>query len=180
VLLNVARARFPRATEGEYISEINLAAEALLRTLGALLERGLIMFVDYGFPAGEYYHPQRDRGTLMCHYRQRTHDDPFFLPGLQDITAHVDFSAIAHAGVEAGLTLAGYTAQAGLLMNCGILDLLGTLSPEDATVFLPQANAVQKLLSPAEMGELFKAIALTKDFDEPLVGFAHGDRRYSL
>ncbi|MSQ58930.1 MAG: class I SAM-dependent methyltransferase [Betaproteobacteria bacterium] len=157
-----------------YLSEINMQATALMDAIGQRLKRGVVLFADYGFGAAEYYHPQRRQGTLMCHYRHRAHDDPFFLPGLQDITAHVDFSALAHTGVDAGLTLAGYTTQARFLANLGITDMLtgmDTGMADYARIIAP----VQKLLSPAEMGELFKTIALSKGINQPLLGFASGD-----
>lgn len=163
-----------------YRSEIGLIAQAFIATIARVLERGAALFIDYGFVAREFYHPQRSMGTLRCHYRHRAHDDPFYLPGLCDITAHVDFSAIAEQGTRAGLQLAGFTTQAHLLINCGITDLLLRTPPTDTARYLPQANAVQRLLSPAEMGELFKAIAFSKNFDEPLLGFAAGDRRGTL
>lgn len=161
-------------------TEIGLAAQAFVRTLADMLERGALLFIDYGFPAREYYHPQRTRGTLMCHYRHRAHDDPFYLPGLQDITAHVDFSAIARSAHAGGLDVAGYTTQARFLLNCGLTELLLRTPPEDAARYLPQAAAAQKLLSPAEMGELFKVIALTRGIDAPLLGFAGGNRVATL
>ncbi len=163
-----------------YRTEIGLAARAFVRTLGEVLERGAILLVDYGFPRPEYYHPQRSAGTLMCHYRHRAHDDPFYLPGLQDITAHVDFTAMAEAAHEAGLDIAGYTTQAQLLINLGITELMLRTPPEDAARYLPAAAAVNKLMSPAEMGELFKVIAFTRDLDEPLRAFRAGDRLHTL
>lgn len=163
-----------------YVSEICLAAPGLVRSLAERLEQGALLFLDYGFPSAEYYHPQRRQGTLMCHYRHHAHDDPFYLPGLQDITAHVDFSAVAEAGVEAGLDLLGYASQAHFLINCGITDLLAQVSPEDAVAYLPLAKQAQKLLSPAEMGELFKVIALGRGISGPLLGFARGDKSFSL
>jgi SAM-dependent MidA family methyltransferase len=163
-----------------YTSEINLAGPALVRSLGERLELGLLLFIDYGFGRAEYYHPQRGRGTLMCHYRHRAHDDPFFLPGLQDITAHVDFTAVAEAGVEAGLRLLGYTSQANFLINCGITELLAQSSASEAASYLPQAAAAQKLLSPSEMGELFKAIALGRGMTGMPLGFRQGDLRRLL
>jgi SAM-dependent MidA family methyltransferase len=161
---------------GDYESEVNPEGEALSATLGRLLRRGMLLWIDYGFPAREYYHPQRTMGTLMCHYRQHAHADPLWLPGLQDITAHVNFSAIAQAGLDAGLDLAGYTTQARFLLDCGITDLLEKSGVPGAADFLRHSNAVQRLLSPAEMGELFKVIAFTRDSDQPLRGFAQGDR----
>lgn len=169
------------AGEGKnYVSEISLAARGFVATLAGVLEKGVILMLDYGFGQSEYYHPQRSSGTLMCHYRHYAHDDPFYLPGLQDITAHVDFSAIAETGVRHGLNLLGYTSQAHFLLNSGITGLLELASPEQASAYLPLAAQAQKLLSPAEMGELFKAIALGKGVDIPLLGFAHGDKSHML
>ncbi len=161
-------------------TEIQLAACGFIRSLGGVLEKGVAFFVDYGFPAKEYYHPQRKEGTLMCHYRHHAHADPFFLPGLQDITSHVDFSAIARAAREGGLELAGYTSQAQFLVNCGITEVMARTPAEDAGKFLPLANQANRLMSPAEMGELFKVIALGKGYAAPLIGFGEGDRRPAL
>ena len=165
---------------GRYESELALAARAWMRTLGQCLERGALLVIDYGFPAHEYFHPQRSMGTLACHYRHHVHGDPFYLPGLQDVTAHVDFSALARAADEPGLELLGYTSQAQFLINCGITDLLAAEDPADAKRYLPAAAAAQKLLSPAEMGELFKVLAVGKGIDGPLMGFSQGDRSDSL
>jgi SAM-dependent MidA family methyltransferase len=163
-----------------YLSEINLAADALMTSLAHVLDHGLILIIDYGFAAAEYYHPQRHMGTLRVHVRHHALDDPFHLPGLCDLTAHVDFSAVARASLDAGLELAGYTSQANFLLGSGLTELLMQTSPTDAARYLPQANAVQRLVSPAEMGELFKVIGLTKGDIAPLAGFARGDRRHSL
>jgi SAM-dependent MidA family methyltransferase len=162
------------------LTEIQLVAQGFMHSLAAALSRGIILFIDYGFSASEYYHPQRTSGTLMCHYRHHAHDDPFFLPGLQDITTHVDFTAIAAAAARGGLTLAGYATQAQFLINCGIIDVLSATSPADTQRYLPLANAANRLLSPAEMGELFKVIAFVKGPDAPLLGFTSGDRSGSL
>jgi SAM-dependent MidA family methyltransferase len=163
-----------------YRSEVQLVARAFIRSLGQSLARGVALFVDYGFPRHEYYHPQRAAGTLMCHYRHRAHDDPFFLPGLQDITSHVDFSAIAQAGREAGLALLGYASQSQFLVNCGITDVLAETPAENVAAYAPLAGEAQKLLSPAEMGEIFKVIALGKGIAGPLPGFGAGDRSGAL
>lgn len=165
---------------GDYITEVCPAAQGLIASLAAMLQQGLILQIDYGFAAREYYHPQRSQGTLMCHFQHHAHDDPFFNPGLQDITAHVDFTAIAETALAHGLDCAGYTSQAQFLMNCGILQMLETVSPEDSAKYLPIVAAVQKLLSPAEMGELFKVLALSKGLDLPLQGFLQGDKRHQL
>jgi len=163
-----------------YLSEISLLAPAWIAQWAAILRRGALLLIDYGFPRHEYYHPQRDAGTLMCHYRQHAHAEPFFLPGLQDMTAHVDFTAIVEAGCGAGLELLGYSTQASFLFNCGLTEILARTPASEPLRYLPLASAVQKLISPAEMGELFKVIALGKGISEPLLGFAHGDRSATL
>ncbi len=167
-------------TTDDYLSEVSLAARGLVTSLCERMDKGALLFIDYGFGAREYYHPQRNRGTLMCHYRHHAHDDPFYLPGLQDITAHVDFTAIAEAAIDSGAHFLGYTSQAHFLMNNGILDLLGEVSPQEVKVYAPLSAQVQKLTSPAEMGELFKVIALGKGLDQPLAGFLRGDLSRSL
>lgn len=159
----------------DYVSEINLAAVRFMHSLASTLQQGVVLLIDYGFGRSEYYHPQRSQGTLMCHYRHHAHDDPFHLPGLQDITSHVDFSALTQAAENAGLQLLGYTTQAYFLLNCGITGMLAQTSAEDVHHYLPQSNQLQKLVSPAEMGELFKVIAFGKNFSEPLHGFSAGD-----
>ncbi len=163
-----------------YLSEINLAADALITSLARTLDHGLILMIDYGFAAAEYYHPQRHMGTLRVHVRHHALDDPFYLPGLCDLTAHVDFSAVARAGRGAGLELAGYASQANFLLGSGLAELLMQTPPTDAAAYLPQANAVQRLVSPAEMGELFKVIGFAKGDLAPLAGFVRGDRRHAL
>ncbi len=141
---------------------------------------GAALFIDYGFPAAEYYHPQREEGTLMCHYRHRAHGDPFAWPGLTDITAHVDFTAMAEAGERAGLAVAGFTAQAPFLIGCGILDALEATGAPESVAYIRAAAATQKLLAPSEMGELFKVLALTKSDTIPWPGFGVVDRRHRL
>jgi SAM-dependent MidA family methyltransferase len=172
-------ARTLKLPEG-FRTEIQLAARGFLHSLAGVLEKGVALFVDYGFPQKEYYHPQRREGTLMCHYRQHAHSDPFFVPGLQDITSHVDFSAIAAAAREGGLDLAGYTSQAQFLVNCGITEVMSRTPAEEGAQFLPLANQANRLMSPAEMGELFKVIAFRRGFAAPLLGFLEGDRRQAL
>ena len=159
-LLSLAEARFP--AEGDYLSEINPAAEALVATLARRLRSGALMIVDYGFPRAEYYHPQRREGTLIGHYRHHSHADPFLWPGLSDLTAHVDFTAVAEAAEGAGLQVAGFATQASFLLGCGILDLLAAAGAPESLPYLREAAAVQKLISPAEMGEMFKVLLLSK------------------
>ena len=163
-----------------YQSEIGLAARAWMRTLCERLEHGVILVIDYGFPNGEYYHPQRSTGTLMCHHRHRAHADPFARPGDEDITAHVDFSALAAAARAAGAEVLGYATQAQFLVNCGITEVLAEANVENALVYAPIAAQAQKLLSPAEMGELFKVLAVGKRITTPLLGFSRGDRSHAL
>ena len=158
----------------DYGSEVGLLARGWMRSAGQWLARGALLAIDYGFPRREYYHPQRLMGTLMCHYRHHAHADPLWLPGLNDITAHVDFSAMAQAAHEGGLDVLGYTTQAHFLLNCGLLDLL----KENRTP--AAANAAHRLISEAEMGELVKVLAVGRGIDAPLLGFARGDRTHTL
>ena len=159
----------------DYLSEISPAARGLIASLCERLDQGALLFIDYGFGAREYYHPQRSRGTLMCHYRHHAHDDPFYLPGLQDITAHVDFTAVAEAAIDHGAHFLGYTSQAHFLFNNSVTDFMQEVSPDDVQAYLPLSGQLQKLTSPAEMGELFKVIALGKRMEQPLKGFLRGD-----
>lgn len=173
------------AGAARYRSEIGLQASAWVGTVGRALRRGALLLIDYGFPAGEYYHPQRDQGTLMAHYRHHTHPDVLTLPGLQDVTAHVDFSAVARAAHEAGLGLLGYTSQARFLLNGGLLDHLaasmdGLSRGLQTPAQVQSMGAVQTLLSEAEMGELFKVIAFGRGLPDDSLGFARGDRRHAL
>ena len=163
-----------------YVSEIGFAAEGWVRSVADILEQGALLLVDYGFPGREFYHPQRATGTLMCHYHHRAHDDPLVFIGLQDITAHVDFTAIARAGMESGLNLLGYTSQALFLLGSGLDDLAARIDPAQTRAHLLFTNEVKKLTLPHEMGELFKVIALGRGIDLPLTGFRLQDRRARL
>ena len=173
-----------------YYGEISLAARSWVAELSRRLERGAILLLDYGLPRHELYHPLQERGTVRCHYRHRVHDNPFWYPGLSDITSHVDFTAVAEAGFDAGLDVLGYSNQANFLLNCGIGELLQEKTAALAALekvgtsgtgaaFKAQA-AVSILLSPNEMGELFKVIALGRGMPSPLLGFAHGDKLHTL
>ena len=163
-----------------YETEVNLTAEAWLRTLAGRLARGVALLIDYGYPRAEYYHPQRSAGTLRCYYRQQAHDDALRWPGLQDITAHVEFSAMAQTACEAGLTVAGFANQAQFLINCGLAELLEAVDPTSED-YLDLAVQARQLLLPQAMGEAFKVLALTRDLDHlSLQGFRDGDRRHVL
>ena len=164
-----------------YLTEIHPVACGFMASLARMFEsgKGAALLFDYGFPAHEYYVDQRSGGTLMCHYRHHAHPEPFYLPGLQDITAHVDFTAMALAAQDAGLEVLGYMSQAGFLLGCGIGELLMRTDPEEAVRFLPQSKAVQKLVSPAEMGELFKVLAVGRDVELP-AALLQADRSHRL
>jgi SAM-dependent MidA family methyltransferase len=155
----------------DYLTEVGLPAEGLVRTVAANLEAGVALFIDYGFPQREYYHPQRSMGTLRCHYRHRFHGDPFFLPGLQDITAHVDFTAMGAAAESAGCEVLGFTTQAYFLISCGLAVLVSGGDPNMTLSRLKATSAVHRLISPSEMGELFKVLAFGKGINGPLLGF---------
>ncbi|MBL8435581.1 MAG: SAM-dependent methyltransferase [Zoogloea sp.] len=170
----------PLPEEGEYVSELNLAGRAWVAEWAARLDKGAMLLVDYGYPRAEYYLPSRSTGTLLCYFRHHAHGDPFMWPGLNDITAFVDFTAIAEAGFEAGLDVLGYTDQANLLFNCGVLECLARRAPEESTDYIRAAKALQRLTGPHEMGELFKVIALGRDISQPLIGVLRGDRLHAL
>jgi SAM-dependent MidA family methyltransferase len=173
----IAKEAFEYGLPDPYLTEFCPAAKGLINSLVDALEMGVILLIDYGFSAREYYHPQRNQGTLMCHFQHYAHSNPLINVGLQDITAHVNFSQIAENAH--GVSLAGYVNQAQFLMNCGILDLMAQHSP-DSLEYMQLAAAAQKLLSPAEMGELFKVIAFAKNMPEPLIGFFNGDKSHTL
>jgi len=168
-------------TGEHYDSEVNLLLPGWLKSVSACLERGLVLLIDYGFPRAEFYHPDRSMGTLMCHYRHLAHPNPLILTGLQDITAHVDFTAVAEAALANKLKVAGFTSQAAFLLGCGLLDLATAIMTESESSQIKISQQIQKLTSPNEMGELFKVMALSRGL-EPLNlrGFAMQDRRQRL
>lgn len=176
-------AQIPDATDlpAGYLTEAHPVAAGFMQSLAAMLQNGkaAALLFDYGFPAREYYFPGRAQGTLMCHYRHHAHPDPFYLPGLQDVTAHVDFTAMARAAIDGGLQVLGYTSQAAFLLDAGIGELLLRTPVEETARYLSQTNAVQKLISPAEMGELFKVLAVGSGIDWPQRLLAH-DRAHRL
>jgi len=154
-----------------YVSEINRTLPAWFKSLSDTLESGVIFCVDYGCSHNDYYHPDRINGSLICHYRHRAHDDPFVYIGLQDISASVDFTMVAEAAFSCGLTVEGYTTQAYFLMSCGLVDLLDEEKEKSSEQYLRSSQQVKTLTLPGEMGKRFKVLALTKEFDEPLMGF---------
>ncbi len=179
------RARLAQAWDGPaqaraYIGELGEQAEAWIRQLADRLVCGAVLLLDYGFPRHEFYHPQRHRGTLMCHYRHRAHTDPFLWPGLQDLTVHVDFTAIAESARGGGLDLLGYTTQARLLLDLGLLDEVQRSGAPGSAAYVRATRAVHTLISDAEMGELFKAIAFGRGVPDDALGFRSADRRAVL
>lgn len=173
-------ADLPAPLPGPYRTEVNLRAAAWMRSIGGILKQGVMLLIDYGYPRHEYYHPQRDRGTLLCHYRHRSHEDPFFHPGLQDITASVDFTALAQSAMESGMQLAGYTSQAHFLIGCGLAELAASAQNGSGDPDPAVSGQVKRLTLPGEMGERFKAIAFTRNFTEPLMGFQFIDQQDKL
>lgn len=161
-----------------YLSEVNLFIDDWIASNYQILNQGAVLLIDYGFPRHEYYHPDRNQGTLMCHYQHRAHPDPLLYPGEQDITAHVDFTHVAEAGKQAGFHVAGYTNQASFLLANGLLSLINSLDNEPELFKAKQA--IKQLTQPSEMGELFKVIALTKNLDIDLNGFLLHDKRVNL
>lgn len=164
----------------DYVSEINLRAGPWVRTLVESLRAGMLLLIDYGYPEREYYLPERTKGTLMCHYRHRAHPDPYRLVGLQDITAYVDFSRVARAGLESGLSLAGYATQAHFLLGCGIESLMAQVDPDDALAHMQAVQGVKRLLMPGEMGERFQVLGLARDIHIEPIGFSLRDLRERL
>mgnify|MGYP002378422555 FL=1 len=165
---------------GGYTSEYVPRLADWMRAIAEPLAAGALLFVDYGYSRREYYHPERADGTLLCHYRHRVHADPLLLPGLQDITASVDFTAVAAAARTAGLEVAGYASQNYFLFGCGLMDLLAEVDAADTVRYLERARQVKLLTLPGEMGDRFKALALTRGFDGPLRGFSFRDERGRL
>lgn len=163
-----------------YVSEINMRLEPWLSALNDTLEQGVMLFIDYGYSAAEYYHPERSDGSLLCHYRHQVHADPFFYPGLQDITSSVNFTAVAECADSLGLNVSGYTNQTYFLFACGLESLVADINKLDIKEQVKITQQVRVLTLPEEMGERFKVLALTKKYDHALKGFALMDQRVRL
>ena len=166
--------------ETSYITEVNLLANQWIQSLAQRINMGSLLLIDYGYPKSEYFHPQRHMGTLMCHYRHLGHDNPLFFPGLQDITAHVNFSEIKHAAESAAMVLSGYTTQAHFLLAGGLVELTQHIDINNIKAHAKMAVEIKKLTLPEEMGELFKVIYLTKNINNSLSGFSFKDMRDRL
>ena len=163
-----------------YESELRMGLAPWLQSIAECLVRGVLLFIDYGLPRREYYTAERSRGTLLCHFRHRFHDDALVRVGLQDITAWVDFTAVAAAAQQAGCEIAGYTTQAHFLIGCGLGDFVANVEGLDLVQRLNLSRQALMLTLPGEMGERFKVIALGRNFDTPLRGFAVRDLRHTL
>ncbi len=168
--LKAALARIP--LEDGYYTEVNIEAEALVHTVTQRMGDAVALWFDYGFPRSEYYHAQRREGTLMCHVQHRTHSDVFFAPGLQDITAHIDFTAMAEAARSGGASQIAYVSQAQWLLDAGLLDELVRVGEPGSAAYLAATNAVNTLVSPAEMGELFKVLVVQRGDGALPLGFS--------
>jgi SAM-dependent MidA family methyltransferase len=163
-----------------YESEVSLAHAPWLKSVSDILDEGLVLLIDYGYGRPEYYLPQRHMGTLMCHYRHRAHDDPFQFVGLQDLTAYVDFTTVAEAGVEQGMHLLGYTTQCGFLLENGLEGMMPDPEKVSQQELLSFAQQVKTLTLPSEMGERFKVMALGKTRMQNFPGFTLQDQRGRL
>ncbi len=164
----------------DYESELNLRGASWLTTLSDCLDKGLLLLIDYGYGRSEYYHHQRDRGTMMCHYRHRAHEDPLLYPGLQDITAHVDFTALATAAQLVGLDVCGYNTQTFFLLGCGLERLMAESDPSDVRSHVQLMQGVKRLTLPSEMGERFKALGLSRGLGQQPMAFSLQDLRGRL
>jgi len=157
----------------DYNSEIHSLIAPWMRAIANVLQQGLLLLIDYGYPEQEYYLPERSMGTLMCHFRHRAHDNPLVLVGVQDITSYVNFSTVAQSAVESAFDLAGFTSQAHFLLACGIDRLMPDYA--NSKEYYESVRQLKLLTLPGEMGERFKVMALTKGIDEPLLGFSFAD-----
>ena len=150
----------------------------MMTSLSKVLKRGYVVWIDYGYVAREYYHPDRHMGTLSCYYQHHNHDQPLFLPGGQDITAHVDFSAVWQAGRDAGFDLAGFTTQSRFILQSDVTTLLAQVN--DPTLHQQLAMQLKQLILPGQMGEAFKIMALAIGKLQALPAFLRGDLRHQL
>lgn len=166
--------------DGDYSSEYCPSLAAWINSLSDCLVQGVLLMIDYGYGRAEYYHPQRSMGTLICHYRQAAHADPYIFPGLQDITAFVDFTTIAEAAGDSGMHLEGYTSQAQFLVACGIDRLMMETDPNDTRRFLQLSNEAKRLMLPGEMGDRFKVIGFSRELGTGVTGFGSQDLRSRL
>ena len=164
----------------DYRSEYNPAVSGWLAALEDKINNLVILLIDYGYNEEEYYHPDRTNGTLMCYYQHRAHDNFFWWPGLQDITAFVNFTDVAYCAVDSGMEVSGYTTQAAFLLANGLSELHASQVTDDVQQQIKLSQQIKTLTLPSEMGDRFKVMALTKNYDEPLKGFSMLDLRNRL
>ncbi len=167
----------PEPLPHPYRSEFQPELPAWLDAVAGQMRRGLALFSDYGYPRREFYLPERRNGTLMCHYRHRSHDNPLILPGLQDITASVDFTALAAAGTSVGFELSGYTTQAQFLLSSGLSEMLERANELPQMERVRLNNQAKRLVMPSEMGERFQFLGLQRGLLTQLPVFALDHRR---
>lgn len=159
-----------------YLTEYSIYIKSWLKKIDHCLVKGVILIIDYGFNHTEYFHEQRSQGTLMCHFKHYAHDNPLIYVGIQDITSHVNFSYVAKKASELGLHSKGFISQANFLINCGILRLLENINIENTSLYMKSVSEVQKLLSPSEMGDLFKVMVIEKNIDIDFIGLKHNNK----
>jgi len=164
----------------DYCSEINIGLKIWLDSVQSVMNKGVILLVDYGYSMSDYYHPSKFDGNLLCHYRHYAHNDPFFYPGLQDITASVDFTSVAEYAEEIGLNLNGYTNQTYFLFSCGLENLVPNMDLLDMRLQTEVSQELRTLIMPDEMGERFKFMALTKEYNRDLLGFSKMNQKNQL
>lgn len=163
-----------------YLTEYPIYIKSWLNNINQSLSKGVVVIIDYGFNQKEYFHEQRSQGTLMCHFKHHTHDNPLVNIGIQDITYHINFSYVAREASKLGLKTTGFISQANFLINCGILNLLETVSVEDSISHMKSVIEIQKLLSPSEMGDLFKVMTIEKNIHIDLIGLKNNNRLEKL
>jgi SAM-dependent MidA family methyltransferase len=163
-----------------YLAEDAIHIKSWINKISESISKGVVIIIDYGFNHSEYFHEQRSQGTLMCHFKHHAHDNPLIQVGIQDITSHVNFSYLAREASSKGLHINGFISQANFLINCGILELLEKVNIEDSVLYMKSVSEIQKLLSPSEMGDLFKVMTIEKNIDINLVGLKNNNKVTTL
>ncbi|QDC95870.1 class I SAM-dependent methyltransferase [Candidatus Methylopumilus universalis] len=163
-----------------YLAEDAIHIKSWINNISESISKGVVIIIDYGFNHSEYFHEQRSQGTLMCHFKHHAHDNPLIQVGIQDITSHVNFSYVAREASSKGLHINGFISQANFLINCGILELLEKVNIEDSVLYMKSVSEIQKLLSPSEMGDLFKVMTIEKNIDINLVGLKNNNKVTTL
>ncbi|CAM8302160.1 class I SAM-dependent methyltransferase [Candidatus Methylopumilus planktonicus] len=163
-----------------YLAEDAIHIKSWINKISESISKGVVIIIDYGFNHSEYFHEQRSQGTLMCHFKHHAHDNPLIQVGIQDITSHVNFSYLAREASSKGLHINGFISQANFLINCGILELLEKVNIEDSVLYMKSVSEIQKLLSPSEMGDLFKVMTIEKNIDINLLGLKNNNKVTTL